>query len=389
MEVKTHYYLMISCPGDVIKERSLLKECVETINNQLNDNSWIELIYWVTDTFSDAGMPAQESINEQLVEKSDGLIAIFNARLGTPVHEYPCGTDEEINLMLKANKHVSLLFNTYPHIDLKNPSSIEQISKLQKYKEEHSSKSFYKEFNDENSFKTVATQEIHMWLRKLKKSNQNIIVLDGGKVVPENSSNTSSEKVVQDDDNIEVVNNPIIEGGIDSQAGPIDCVVYITDSANELTVLFNEYANIIQDFQIKSESFVQNLTFLHKQNNAQGVLLLCKKYAAEINGFSSTFRVFLGNFSSKWKQIFGYLKMLPYNDISQNDKIILKNATNTLKWKFDSAKAQAEEIVVAINSIPRLQKDLDNALKSLKSVFNEYSNTINVAMENCDEIENI
>ena len=144
MEVKTHYYLMISCPGDVIKERSLLKECVETINNQLNDNSWIELIYWVTDTFSDAGMPAQESINEQLVEKSDGLIAIFNARLGTPVHEYPCGTDEEINLMLKANKHVSLLFNTYPHIDLKNPSSIEQISKLQKYKEEHSSKSFYK-----------------------------------------------------------------------------------------------------------------------------------------------------------------------------------------------------------------------------------------------------
>ena len=117
MKLKKHYFLMISCPGDVIRERELLKECVEIVNNERTDDSWIELRYWVTDTFSDAGTPAQESINQQIVNESDGLIAIFNARLGTPVHNYPCGTAEEIALMLSAGKHVSLLFNTAPRIE--------------------------------------------------------------------------------------------------------------------------------------------------------------------------------------------------------------------------------------------------------------------------------
>ena len=136
MQMKKHYFLMISCPGDVIRERELLKECVEIVNNERNDDSWVELRYWVTDTFSDAGTPAQESINRQIVNESDGLIAIFNARLGTPVHEYPCGTAEEIALMLAAKKHVSLLFNNAPRIDLTRNDSIDQITKLQAYKKE-------------------------------------------------------------------------------------------------------------------------------------------------------------------------------------------------------------------------------------------------------------
>ena len=177
MKQKMHYYLMISCPGDVIKERELLKKCVETINRE-RDDDWVELQYWVTDTFSDAGMEAQASINDQLVKDSDGLIAIFNARLGTPTREYKCGTDEEIALMLKANKHVSLLFNNKPTIDLTNPSSIEQITNLQKYKEEQSQKAYYRVFNDDDSFMTLAMQEIRMWLREITKTAKKSYSID-------------------------------------------------------------------------------------------------------------------------------------------------------------------------------------------------------------------
>ena len=74
MQWKKHYLLMISCPSDVIKERDLLKECVEQVNNERTDDSWVELKHWITDTFSDAGTPAQESINKQIVHDSDGLI---------------------------------------------------------------------------------------------------------------------------------------------------------------------------------------------------------------------------------------------------------------------------------------------------------------------------
>ncbi len=62
MKLKKHYYLMISCPGDVVNERKLLKDCVETINSERTDDAWIELQYWATDTSSDAGMLAQDSI---------------------------------------------------------------------------------------------------------------------------------------------------------------------------------------------------------------------------------------------------------------------------------------------------------------------------------------
>ena len=389
MQLKKHYFLMISCPGDVVREREILKECVEIVNNERNDDSWIELRYWVTDTFSDAGTPAQESINQQIVDESDGLIAIFNARLGTPVHEYPCGTAEEIALMLSANKHVSLLFNTSPRIDLSKDNSIDQITKLQEYKKEQSANSFYKEFKDDESFKTIALQEIRLWLRSLNSKSNEVIVLDGGKIIEE--SNNDSDKGIKNGGvtppQDEATDVSVVEE--QPEMGMLDCVLYITNTSIELKTLFDEYGVIVSDFQTKADEFVQKFTFTNRQNNAAGSLALCKGFARETKEWGNQLDLFNNNFESKWNNICSYIKMMPKDMITQDDKIIMKSSLATLREQFSEMVTQTNDLLSEIDRIPNIQKDFNMAMKTVKTAFVRFYKFLGVAIINCEELENL
>lgn len=390
MQLKKHYFLMISCPGDVIRERELLKECVEIVNNERNDDSWVELRYWVTDTFSDAGTPAQESINRQIVDESDGLIAIFNARLGTPVHSYPCGTAEEIALMLAAKKHVSLLFNTAPRIDLTKDNSIDQITKLQAYKKEQSANSFYKEFKDEESFKTIALQEIRLWLRSLNAVGNQVIILDGGTVGTESSETTETH----DDSVTHIIpsqNDVPAEDRSDklSEMGILDCVLYITNTSIELTTLFDQYGVLVENFQTKADEFVQKFTYTNKQNNAAASLALCKGFARETTEWGNQLNSFNNDFESKWNNICSYIKMVPRDMISQDDKIIMKSSLATLRGQFSDMMGQTSELLLALDKIPNIQRDFNSAMKTVKSAFVKFDKFLGMAINNCDELENL
>lgn len=390
MKLKKHYFLMLSCPGDVIRERELLKECIEIVNNERNDDSWVELKYWLTDTFSEAGTPAQESINKQIVDESDGLIAIFNARLGTPVHTYPCGTAEEIALMLAANKHVSLLFNTAPRIDLTQSNSIDQITKLKEYKEQQSQNSFYKEFRDEESFKTTALQEIRLWLRSFNKSNDTDAVGNENVVVGKEPIETESQNVLVTDvvnnENESFINDNIVEL---SEEGLLDCVLYITNSSDELKILFDQYGETVQSFQIKVDEFVHKFTYMSKQNNTGGSLMLCKGFAKEADEWGNKLNQLNNDFMSKWQSIFTYMKILPREMISKDDKIIMKSSCLTLRDQFSYMMEKTNELLQIFNKIPNIQKDFNISMKSIKSVFIKFYQFLETAKINCDELENI
>ena len=390
MQLKKHCFLMISCPSDVVRERELLKECVEIVNNERNDDSWVELRYWVTDTFSDAGTPAQESINRQIVDESDGLIAIFNARLGTPVHSYPCGTAEEIALMLAAKKHVSLLFNTAPRIDLTKDNSIDQITKLQAYKKEQSANSFYKEFKDEESFKSIALQEIRLWVRSLNSAGNQVIILDGGTVGTESSETTETDDnpvtdiiTSQNDVSTEDNDNKQPEMGI------LDCVLYITNTSIELTALFDQYGALVENFQTKADVFLQKFSYTNKQNNAAASLALCKGFAIETTEWGNQLNLFNNDIESKWNNICSYIKMVPRDMIPQDDKIIMKSSLATLRGQFSYMMSQTNELLLVIDKIPNIQRDFNSAMKTVKSAFVKFDKFLGTAIINCDELENL
>lgn len=394
MKQKMHYYLMISCPGDVIKERELLKKCVEDINRERVED-WVELQYWVTDTFSDAGTQAQDSINEQLVAESDGLIAIFNARLGTPTRNYKCGTEEEIALMLKAGKHVSLLFNNRPTIDLTNSSSIEQISKLQEYKNEQSTKAYYRVFNDEESFTRLVRQEILLWLRKIVKE---INAGDSGSNNPEDESrHDANEQFTAPKTDITIINDETPETSsrenkdtIDNEAGIMDCVVYITEAATVMVEELNNFSNCTSDLNEKTDAFSNKLQFVQNQSSGNGgIIALCKIFAKEVNSSKDTSSNILDKIEEKWNEIYKYLMICNKNGLSADDKIILRDSVTGLRQCFENESPKIEDLINMFLSIPNYQKDLKTSLNALANVYKRFKKFMIKAIDNCEEIASI
>ena len=386
MKLKKHFYLMISCPGDVVRERKLLKECVETINSERADDAWVELQYWATDTSSDAGMHAQDSINEQIVKDSDGLIAIFNARLGTPVHEYRCGTEEEIALMLEAKKHVSLLFNTKPQIDLSNPSSITQITKLQKYKKEQSQKAYYREFSDEESFMTLARQEILLWLRKITNVSKSEEAKTAAEI--QTTVEVAQEGQMAGDDVTD--HNKETVSKIDTEAGVLDCVIYITDAAQELTNKINNFKHLSLELTTKTTSFSDKLNIYKKQNNGNsGILILCKQFSNDIDSNAKESHDTLRKIEIKWNEIYQYLKIINDNNLNYQDKIIVKDSVNSLRETFVQTLPKIDELISTFASTPNFQKDLKKSVNGLSTVYKQFKIFTKKAISNCEEVESL
>lgn len=109
----TVYNVMISAPGDVGAECQAARDVIHAWNaaHAAHENKVLLPLDWKRNTVPDAGMPAQKSINKQLVEKTDLLVAIFKHRLGTPTETAPSGSAEEIQEVISAGKPVLLYFS--------------------------------------------------------------------------------------------------------------------------------------------------------------------------------------------------------------------------------------------------------------------------------------
>lgn len=386
---------MISCPGDVVNERKLLKKCIEIINSERTDDVWVELQYWATDTSSDAGMLAQDSINEQIVKDSDGLIAIFNARLGTPVHNYKCGTEEEIALMLEAKKHVSLLFNSKPQIDLSNPTSIDQITKLQEYKREQSQKAYYREFSDEESFMSLARREILLWLRDI---TNNTIAKDSKN--EELKTDTDIEVNIErkqegqagEDSKSEydTENLPSKTTAIDKEVGVLDCVIYITDAVQEITSEINRFKDLSLELTVKTNNFTDKFNIYKKQNNSNpGILILCKQFSKDIDTNAIESRGSLKKIEIKWDEIYQYLKLFYENNFNNQDKIIVNDSVNALREIFVQSLPKMDELISTLGLTPNIQKDLKKSVNSLSIVYKQFKTFTERAISNCEELESL
>lgn len=380
MKQKMHYFLMVSCPSDTEKERALLQNCVDSINKDRDDDSWIEMRYWATDTASDAGMSAQDSINEQIVKESDGLIAIFNARLGTPVHSYRCGTEEEIELMLKAGKHVSLLFNTKPQLDLNKADCIDQITKLVNFKKEKSANAYYKEFINDEDFIRIAKQEIRLWLRKIISSHQ-----DSKEAIEEPKEECTSLAIKPEESKLETECDSLT---YDESAGAIDIVEYVTEAANKITNELRDYQSHTEQLAVDTNSFSDRLVFLQKQPNAnRQILIACKQYSIKLNSHAELTSAVSSTFKKEWNLIFLYLRdVIKKFNIKEEDKQIIRESLIALQNNFEMFDKVIVETNAKLASSPNYQKDITGAIKHFNSSSADLSNCLRLAIDNCDEI---
>ncbi|MBY2910577.1 hypothetical protein [Rhizobium leguminosarum] len=108
--------VMIASPGDVVTERTLIREVIHEWNATHSDQHKVVLlpVGWETHSAPEMGSRAQEIINKQILRDADILVAAFWTKLGTPTGSSPSGTAEEISEHIDAGKPALLYFSAAP-----------------------------------------------------------------------------------------------------------------------------------------------------------------------------------------------------------------------------------------------------------------------------------
>lgn len=156
--------IFIASPGDVQKERVLIREAISEWNsiNAFHRKIILQPIGWEVDSYPVTGDRAQAILNEEILKDADLLIGIFWTRIGTPTGENPSGTVEEIKEHISEGKPASLYFSDQPF----TPSefNIDQYEKLKDFRKwiQANNKGLYATYNSEIEFFRMVSRQLSL-----------------------------------------------------------------------------------------------------------------------------------------------------------------------------------------------------------------------------------
>lgn len=149
------YDLLISCPGDITSEISIIEDAVSQFNTQFSDALGISIRtkHWRKNSYAQSGGKPQALLNEQFVNDCDAAVAILWTRFGTPTDEYGSGTEEEVEIMLSSGKQVFMYFSDKPL----SPSQMNEDSyrKVQAFRDKYKDRGIYFTYSSDEEFKTL------------------------------------------------------------------------------------------------------------------------------------------------------------------------------------------------------------------------------------------
>lgn len=127
--------VFIASPGDTSEERDAVSEALQGWNAARAEKEQVVLFPWRWEKHAvpALGGTAQGVINEQAVDSSDIVIAIFDSRLGQETDNAVSGTAEEIERAHEAGKPVHVWFSTE---DLPRDVDPKQLVRLDSFKKE-------------------------------------------------------------------------------------------------------------------------------------------------------------------------------------------------------------------------------------------------------------
>ncbi|MBK5231585.1 MAG: hypothetical protein JJE13_01195 [Thermoleophilia bacterium] len=147
------YPLLVSSPGDAGEDAGLVIDATLRWNVIYGKqfNASVMPLHWTSHAAAEYGIRPQESINEQLVEDAEIVIALFWHRLGSDTGKAESGTVEEIEEAHKRGAHVAVLrcMRDIPSSDL----DAEQAKNLDTYLLGIRDKALVLEYNDDNGLR--------------------------------------------------------------------------------------------------------------------------------------------------------------------------------------------------------------------------------------------
>jgi hypothetical protein len=130
----TMYKVLIGSPSDVPEEREIAFEVIEAWNRAHADAEGVVLrcVRWELDSTPELGDRPQALLNDQIVDDSDVLVALFWGRAGRPTGVAASGTEEEIARFVAAGKRVMLYFSDRDPPAAADPAEVNRVRELRK-----------------------------------------------------------------------------------------------------------------------------------------------------------------------------------------------------------------------------------------------------------------
>ncbi len=166
-EIKKEFVIFISGPSDVLKEKVIVKDIIESINKVLCPRLKIILSPRMGETHHITGVGRPQSKINPFVEDCDLLIIVFKDIFGTPTGLYDSGTEEEFKLSLiryenSGSPEIIIFFKSKKN---KETDKYEpQIRKLLKFKKDVRETLFYDIYKNNNELFVKVYEQIVLWL---------------------------------------------------------------------------------------------------------------------------------------------------------------------------------------------------------------------------------
>jgi hypothetical protein len=154
--------VMIASPGDVQKERAVVREVVSEWNstNGAHRNVLLLAMGWETDVAPEMGDAPQSIIDKRILKDADLLVGMFWTRLGTPTASYASGAVEEIEEHLKAGKPAMLYFSSAPApLDSVDPA---QYQALKAFKDSCKTRGLFETYADVDDFRRKVSKDLQL-----------------------------------------------------------------------------------------------------------------------------------------------------------------------------------------------------------------------------------
>jgi hypothetical protein len=178
MATKTIKVVIVS-PSDVIKERELLLNNLETKfrRDLFEEISDARIIVEGWESIPPQAGYGQDVINRLLIKEADIVVAVFKHKLGSPINDQdsgaeraPSGTAEEILYSLQMSECRKMVVMVYYYSlppDLTDGAKNNQWLRLEEFKKSIKDKVLYKLYEDERYFLDMVCRDICKNIRQM------------------------------------------------------------------------------------------------------------------------------------------------------------------------------------------------------------------------------
>ena len=154
------FRVFVAAPSDVGEEHEVIRGQIEQWNRDHGSYSQarVEFTNWRTHSHPAAGSRPQALINQQVMDKSDIVVGIFNARFGSPTGVADSGTEEEIRRSIKQGKMVMVYFADLPLP--RRRKERHEFARVEKFKRKLGSNALYHTYTDLKAFEETFRQHL-------------------------------------------------------------------------------------------------------------------------------------------------------------------------------------------------------------------------------------